>query len=252
MARISFSQVSSNNESTGYGNKPAWFSLKNDGDSAIVRFMHDTVDDFDILSVHPVTINGKYVKANCIREDASQPLSDCPLCEAGVALQQRMYVHLIEYVKDQNGQIVPVAKVWDRPVSFARALKTKIDTYGPLSDCLFKVTRCGAANNMSTTYNVDYAPPQVYNPELFRKENLFEEGYTASGSVIMNKSYEELAYFVKNNEFPPQKKEQAEAPAFNAGTPSDAINDIYANMGVAAAPRTPSNDTAVERPRRVY
>ena len=35
-----------------------FFTLKNDGDEAIVRIMHDTPEEFDILAVHQTQVDG--------------------------------------------------------------------------------------------------------------------------------------------------------------------------------------------------
>ena len=60
MGRISFNDVGSSN--SGQVN---FFSL-NDGEEAIVRFMDNSVSDFEILSLHNIELDGKYRKVSCL------------------------------------------------------------------------------------------------------------------------------------------------------------------------------------------
>ena len=90
MARISFEtfQETANNNQGNYDVK--LFSLKDDGDEAIVRIMHDSVADFDIITTHTVKIGDNYRKVSCIR-DPREPLDNCPLCKSGSNIQQRFF-----------------------------------------------------------------------------------------------------------------------------------------------------------------
>ena len=154
MGQISYEQatevMSSFNKDTP---QVGFLTLKNDGDEAIVRFMHDSTESFDILTVHPMRVDGKFGKYSCIR-DARDPLDKCPLCKNGTKLENRIYIHLIHYVKDENGNIVAVPKVWERSLAYAKELAGLINEYGPLSDCIFKIKRNGAVKSMDTTYQV--------------------------------------------------------------------------------------------------
>ena len=56
MARQTYADVSSNNtNSNSDGYKVGFFNIK-DGEEAIVRFVLNSVDDFDIYTVHPITV----------------------------------------------------------------------------------------------------------------------------------------------------------------------------------------------------
>lgn len=205
MAKISMDQISTNSGSNdGY---VGFFSLANDGDEATVRIMHDSTDTFDLVTTHQIQLNNKYRRVNCIR-DPRDPIENCPLCAADKKIQQRMYVHLIQYEKDENGNINPVAKVWERSASYAITIKNLITEYGPLSDYLFKIRRNGAKGSMDTTYDIILANPKVYREELYpRVDNAFDN-YSAVGSAVLDKSFDELAEFVATGEFPQKNNEQ--------------------------------------------
>ena len=152
MSKISYEQINSNDRNGSF--KVGFFGLKNDGDKATVRILHDSTDSFDLVTTHQIELNGKYRRVNCIRTP-KEPLNVCPFCQNGVKIQQRMYIHLLEYSKqDENGKFIPEAKTWERSASYAATIKNLIDEYGPLSDCVFNIRRSGAAGSMDTTYSI--------------------------------------------------------------------------------------------------
>lgn len=217
MARINFDQINTNNDNnTGFS--VGFFNLKNDGDEAVVRIMHDDTSSFDLVTTHPIQIGNKYRRVNCIR-DPREPMDNCPLCKSGAKVQQRFYIHLIQYVKDDNGNIIPQAKIWERSASYAVTIKNLIDEYGPLSDCIFKIRRNGEAGSMNTTYSILYGNPQVYRPEFYPKDDSAFENYSVVGSVVMDKNFDELSEFVATGEFP-QKSD-------NSNPTATATNTVY-------------------------
>lgn len=193
MGQIDYSYFSSIPQGGNGGNGPrvGYFSLKNDGDEAVVRIMHDSPADFDIVATHQHNIGGKFKRVNCIR-DPKEPVDNCPFCAAGKPIQYRMYVHLLEYRPGEDGRIQAIPKVWERPAAYANSLKNLLTEYGPLSDLVFKVKRNGAAGSTSTTYDLIYANPAVYKPELYPKKADAFKDYRATGNAVIDKTYEEL------------------------------------------------------------
>ena len=198
MAKIDFTQITSGNDNN---RNVGFFTLKNDGDEAIVRIMHDSVDSFDLLTTHPITVGSKYRRVNCIR-DPREPLDNCPLCKAGSKVQQRLFLHMIQYVKDENGQIIPQAVVWERSASFAVTIKNLMDEYGPLSNCVFKVRRNGKAGSTDTTYSIMYGNPQIYREDMYPKLDDMFEDYSVVGTIVMDKNFDEISEFVATGAFP--------------------------------------------------
>ena len=207
MAQIDFNSIQTGEANTQFGNSVDFFSLKNDGDTAIVRFMHDSTDTFELLTVHDIVLNDKYRKANCIRQP-NEPLENCPLCATGKKVQQRFFIHLIQYVQDSNGNITGIPKVWERPASYAYKLKNLIDEYGPLSDSVFKIIRNGVKGSKDTTYDIMFCNPAVYNSDYYVKDNSAFENYSALGRIVLNKNFEELLSYVNTGSFPEVKKEE--------------------------------------------
>ena len=191
--QINTQKTTTDGKSKGSG--VGFFNLKNDKDFAVVRIMHDSTEDFDIVAGHRMTVNDKLRMVNCIR-DAHEPVENCPLCSAGKKLEYRLYIHLIEYVRNDEGKMVPVPRVWERSASYVNTLTNLIKEYGPLSDNIFKITRNGEKGNKGTTYDIMYGSPKVYTQEVYpRRDDAFKD-YKAVGNMVLDYQYEKLAELV--------------------------------------------------------
>lgn len=212
MAKINFNEIA-NQPTTNEGGEQRtgsgvrFFALK-PNESAIVRILVNSVDDLDIHTVHNVvTPQWQYGKRmNCIRE-ATDPIDACPLCAAGKPLMQQLYIKMIHYVADpQTNQINAVPVIWERGVnnkSFgARALLAMIETFGPLSNILCKITRTG--EKLETQYQfMPNLPAHVY-PENLYPATIPEafNNYSAIGTMVLNKTAEEYSTFLATGNFP--------------------------------------------------
>ena len=94
--------------------------MKNDGDEAIVRIMHDSPETFDIVTNHTVTIDGKYRSVNCIRE-IGQPVTNCPFCDIKDQAKadqkgsdQATWNKLKEIYKQNSSMLSYIVRVIDR------------------------------------------------------------------------------------------------------------------------------------------
>lgn len=250
------------------------FFLSDDKDEAVVRIMHNDASTFDVVVSHNVQTNGKYRDINCER-DFTDPVSKCPLCEAGNKSRSRMYIHLLQYTKNDNGEVEVIPKVWDRSVSYAEKLVSYLDNYGPLSDIVCKIIRHGAKGSMQTTYEiVPNLSPKIYTDDVYVKDETLFEGYNSVGTVVWTKSIADMQYYVQHGDFP-QKTQQGEtteesspldvkveAPVPPTAEPvaapvnSSTTGTTPVNPQVRTTNSTPpwerSASTAVERPRRQY
>ena len=245
----------------GNGDRPriGFFSLKNDGDEAIVRIMHDSTKDFDMLNVHRVTIDGKSRNVSCNRT-ASEPASKCPLCEAKSPISKKIYIHLIEYVRGEDGSIIPTPKVWERSASYAYKLRDYINDYGPLSECLFKIKRKGAAGSRDTDYNFIYCRPDVYKAENYPTISDAFNGYQADGAACMHKDFEGLKALANalpintaETAFPTAQETPVAPTAREAVTPVNSVP--WESTTPARAPMNTANagyDMPMNRPRRTF
>ena len=273
MAQLSFEaynqQAEEREQRNNQGPRVGYFALKNNGDEAIVRIMHDTTADFDMLAVHPTMIAGKRRNINCLRSPY-EPIANCPFCAAEKQIRTKIYIHLLEYTRNQDGTVTATPKLWERSASYATTLKSFIDTYGPLSNNIFKIKRNGAAGSMETTYDVLYMPPMNFPESVYVKDMEAFKDVQALGTAVLNRTAEQMQKMIMD--------EQAVAGSVEAvnATPVAPIQEptytqpVYNQTIVQAQPEpstpvtlteprsyTPDTQTATEdpgiaRPRRYY
>lgn len=245
MAKFSYDvyKKTANNQSGGNERiKVGYFnSLKNDGDEAIVRFAYSSPTQFDLVTGHKVQVDGHYRFVSCLR-DAHDPVGKCPLCEQGEKIQCKFFVKLIEYTRDENGNIVATPKVWERPSSFANLLESCFNEYGDISDCIFKVKRRGAKGDLKTSYDVLFANPTVYKPEIYVKDFSGFETLDLAHHSYMEKTADEMREFLETGSFP-QKAKKADASAEEA--PASKATPVEEQIYTRPTYTTPTEESAV-------
>lgn len=258
MAKVDFNNLddveSKLNNQNGNGADFSFFTLKNDNDEAVVRFMCDSTDDFDILTIHEVQVGGKYRKMSCIR-DPREPLDRCPLCAANTRISNRFFIKMIQYVRESTPDgsqiVVPKATIWERSTNYAKTLKSYIDNYGPLSDIICKVIRHGKAGDMSTTYEiVPNLSKAVYPEEVYVKDPTLFNGIDVLGTVVIDRPYEDLQQFVMTGALPQKPKAEAQAAATDAGMPAE-VTPRTMTQPVSPAPMAPQQPWNVSQPAPV-
>lgn len=193
---------------------PTFFSLKNDGDSALVRIMHDTPESITPFDTHKVpTPKFKFGRTvNCLRTP-EEPIDNCPLCKAGHKLTTKIFVKMIEYVKQEDGTIKAVPKIWEKPLGFAWELTGKMKIYGPLSQSLFIITRHtpNPSDPKNTTYSMDCAPAHMYPLEAYPNHPELFEGFNVVGHGLYSPSHEDMEYYLVNGDFPTKAQTATES-----------------------------------------
>lgn len=207
------------------GSKVTFFnSLKDDGDSTIIRFVYGSVEEFEFATVHKINEGGRFKQVSCLRSNGSEPIDNCPLCACkktvngqskfAYPLGSKFYAKFIEYVPDSNGNLTGQAKIWERPLAFAKSLASYASEYGDLRNMLFKIIRHGAKGDIHTTYEVMLANPTIYNDGTCSKDSLsLFDGVDIKKFAYVNKTKEELQYFVEHGSFPAKQAQTTEAPA---------------------------------------
>lgn len=259
MAQVNFNDVdfSAGNNFSG----PGFFSLKNDGDEAIVRILHDSVTSFDIMTVHNVKVGDKFRKVNCIR-DPHAPLEDCPLCQANVPVQQRFFIHMLQYIPNTSTGTVEVKPVvWERAVKYANTLKSYIDNYGPLSEIVCKIIRHGRSGDMQTTYEiVPNLSKSIYRDDVYVKDVHAFDNYNVLGTVVMDKNFADIKCFLTTGSFPEvASEERPEVTVPN--TPNQYVYSNMTNSSSSSIPYSSNseapvynnfNQPVIDRPTRYY
>lgn len=257
MAKFSYQDLDSMDSSL-QRQQVGFFGLKNNKDEAIVRFAFDSLGELEYATVHNVSVNGKYRKANCLREDLEEPTDRCPLCKAGIPLQQRVFVKLIQYDlenKDADGKPTYSAKVWERPAKqFSKTLQSYMNNYGSLSDYVFKIVRNGAAGDTKTTYDIMPCMPQLYPTELYTKDFSAFDNYTVFGTIIINEDANGLVNILNGTWQPKSNRSSNQAQTVQSITPnlatSSAVQSVIATT--TTVPSTFTTEQSAVRPKRTY
>lgn len=182
------------NEADNYGGGQSnFFSLRDDGDTAKVRFMYNSAEDVTGLAVHEVEVDGKKRNVNCLRA-YNEPKANCPLCNAGFVQKAKLYIPVYDIESNE-------VKVWERGKNFLQKLAALCARYSnsdtPLVSHTFDIERHGKKGDTGTQY-------EIYETGCDKTtlEDLPEIPDVLEAGIVMDKSFEDLEYFIDEDEFP--------------------------------------------------
>ena len=200
MARFTADQASNYGGQGGGG----FFSLKDDGEVARVRFLYNGIDDVVGDSVHELKYKRedgregkKYV--NCLRE-YNDPVDVCPFCRDGRPVQAKLFIPL--YNEDTGS-----TQTWERGKKFFSRMSSLCSRYAakgtPLVSHVFEIERCGAKGDTSTFYEI---------VETDCDDTTLEDLPAASelSGYLLDKSAEDMEFYLENGSFPPEDGEEDE------------------------------------------
>lgn len=174
---------------TGQGTTASYFSLKNDQDTAKVRFLYNSVEDIEGYSVHEIQIDGKKRYVNCLR-NYNDPVDVCPFCKNHMYAVPKLFIPLYN---EDAGQV----QVWERGKTFYQILAGTLSRVRnvPIVSQVFEIVRNGKAHSTSTTYGI-YADGQ---PDNARVEDY--ELPKILGSKVLDKTAQDMEDYLHNGEF---------------------------------------------------
>lgn len=204
--------VKKQNNSVRNTNSVGFFSLQ-DGEEAVVRFMQDDRKDFPVLSLHEITVGNSLRRVNCLATRDNP--NCCPLCKSnkisttpwGTTVEAkntttRVYIKLLQYVPDANGNIVAVPKIWDRPVKWVRNnIISHIDNYGALSEMVCKISRTGRGTDTAYIISPNLSK-KLYTDEVYVKEEHAFDGFKLMGGIILTPTADEMVEFERSGVLP--------------------------------------------------
>ena len=165
-----------------------YFSLKNDKDVARVRFLYNGIEDVEGYAVHEVYINDKKRYVNCLRA-YNEPMEKCPFCRDRKFQTVKVFIALYNIDEDR-------IQIWERGKQFFSRLSSLCARYSNLVSHTFEIERNGKAGSTSTTY-------EIYETgEDGTKLSDLPEVQPILGTLVLDKTEEELEYYLKNGEFP--------------------------------------------------
>ena len=181
MARFSF------NEMDNYGGgSNSFFSLKDDKDTKVVRFLYNDMNDIQGVSVHSVEVDGKQVDVECLRA-YNEPISNCPLCESGSKITGKLFIPLYDVEAKES-------KIWTRGKSFFNKLSSLCSRYNPLVGTPIEIERVGKKGDRDTTYETYPMKSDDSRIEDFPEIN-------PEGIAFQVKTYDEMVQYLKTGKF---------------------------------------------------
>lgn len=262
----SFSQQAGNASSVDSpravsSNRISYFFLRNDGEEAVARILINNPSDLEVVTVHQQMVNGKRRNVYCTQQDTGH----CPLCEAGMQLSNKLYLPLTVYLKNEQGQVVPTPMIWERPASFGMKIANLCTEYGtPLSDQVFKIKRNGAPGSKQTSYDVLYANPSVYRPELYPKTEEAFVNYEVVGNAVVSLNDAQMQQLLTTGNIELGGGRSAATPATPAARPTYSTpvastpayaaptTPAYSTPAVPTTPAVPAPNASYAAPRRTY
>lgn len=210
MARVLVSDVDKYSQHTNV----EFFKLPNDKDTAVVRFILDTPDDVDVLAVHEVEIPGMAYKrkVSCLKNDPADGNGVCPLCDNGELTSISVYLQMLVYEQDKDGYYTqpPKRVVWERGKSYLKKIFSLANRYcsrgKKLIDTVFEIERSGKMGDKQTSYEI-YPMNELDENECPIPEDI--ERFDPLGTIVMDKSYDELMEFVETGVMPDTKIEKS-------------------------------------------
>lgn len=136
------------------GSGTNFFTLKDDGDKKVVRFLHTDDTDLDVFVVHAIEEGDRTRLVGCLQED-------CPLCAAGLKPRLKVLLSLYDYSEDK-------VAIWERGPAIIDTLLGFIDKYGHLNNRKYEIVRHGKKGDNKTTYQLfpeDKSEPLDVNGE---------------------------------------------------------------------------------------
>ena len=164
----------------GNFSKAGWFQLKDDGDTATVRFLRKGITgtdpnsgepeyDLDVFEVHKMDVDGSGRDRTVLCKGES-----CEICRAGNKPQLRVFFQMLNTdEKDPDKQV----QIWERGITDLKQVLGIIDEYGDLTERDIKIKRSGAKGSMKTAY-------QFFPKD--RSERELPEAQDLVGSLILD------------------------------------------------------------------
>jgi hypothetical protein len=122
-----------------------FFSLDDDGDIGVVRFLHEgeeLVFDEDWFIVHEIEIDGKKRYVRC------PETSNCPGCNRLGRAKLKLFIQLVDKNDPER------RKIWDRGNTFVPKIRELIEQYGDLCNRTYEIERKGKKRDRNTTYEI--------------------------------------------------------------------------------------------------
>ena len=223
MGRVAFDDIDNYGGQGGAG----FFRLKKDKEVAQVRFLYNGIEDVEAYAVHKVdTPDSKYGRyVNCLRS-YDEPKDNCPFCREGVPQQVRLFIPLYNIDEDK-------IQIWDRGKTFAHKMTSLCSRYPNLVSHVFEIERNGKEIDKKTTYET-----YEVDKDDTTLEDLDVQIQDILGGAVLDKTAEDMEYYLEAKEFPPDEDEDEEPVRRRPSRRRDSDEDDYDEDEVDEEPKS--------------
>jgi hypothetical protein len=172
-----------------------FFTLKDDGDTATVRFLHTDDQDLELILVHKVEIDGKEKWVECLEDG-------CPFCanENIGRPTLKLFMILVDHEDDK-------IKCWERGASMVDFFLGYIDKYGHLNNRDYEIVRHGKKGSNKTQYQLfpcDPGPLEEFKFDkngkiIERKPVDMPERPNVYGRFVLQMTAEQMEEYLSEN-----------------------------------------------------
>lgn len=160
-----------------------FFTLQNDKDSAIVRFLYSDLEELDWFIVHEVDIAGKKRWVQCSEEP------DCPLCASLGRPQLKLFIQLVQ--KGKEGTVM----TWERGQRIIPQLQDLFQKHGDLTQHIFEIERNGKKGDSNTTYKIYHISESKIDINDLPQKQVF----LAPDGFVLQKNHTEMKQILEGN-----------------------------------------------------
>lgn len=180
--------------------KSGFFSLKNDKETATVRFMYENAEDIEGFSVHRVQVGDRERYVNCLRE-YNDPVDACPFCANKYPTYAKIFVPLYN---EKAGQL----QFWERGRKFYAQISSLVSRYKNTVARTFDIERNGKPGDTATSYNFyPLGDPDGTTVQDILDDLGLDEMPSPIGTIILDKTADDMEYYVSNGDFPERQTE---------------------------------------------
>lgn len=187
-------------EAKQYQGNTSLFILEDDGDTAEIKVLIESMKDIYVYMVHYVKHEGRWKKIECRRSSLAEPEKNCPFCASGNKVVLKYFIPIWNFKED-------MFQYWERGSTFKKKLTSMCENYFPVDDEVFVVERVGEKGNQDTKYEFECVTDDFLkrNPEIdieFKFDDINPpDVFSAEANLVLIKTDEEIEYYLKNGKF---------------------------------------------------
>ena len=223
MARISNANIEqyrpSGSNSNSTKSKRHYLTLKDNGNIARGRILCENAEDIECMEVHRVKVGDYEREVNCrFDKENGGTIDDCPFCKAGIKKTAKIFIPFFNKEAEEGSEI----QIFERPYGYYSKISNYCARYNPIVGTEVEIERRGEAGYQKTDYDIFPVGDRdgtTVNDIL--DDCGVEELPKILGLYVLDKSAEDMEYYVANGEFPPYNNANEDIPQRRRTATSD-------------------------------